>query len=319
MKTTKTSTNKNKSKSNNAASSLKLRNLRYYLSQTTKSLWRNKLMSLSSIMTVAACMIMIIISFTATSNVRLFLDHLENTAGMTVHLDDELTDAQRQVVIQSVLMVSNVANVRLVDPEEALLNMQEQFGFVVGALMDENPLGYSLITDIYDLRLQDETIEQISTIFGVYSIDASADLTDAFIRINNGMAIVGLALIALFGIFSIIIITNTIKLTVNNRRNEIIIMKYVGATDWFIRWPFIIEGILIGVLGGIIPLVITWFTYDGIISSLTGNELSGALLGGFPFRTTAEIFPILIPIVVLMGASIGVLGSASSMRKHLNV
>jgi len=314
MKTTKT--NKGNKKPNNTPSSLKLRNLRYYLSQTVKSLWRNKLMSVSSVLTVAACMIMIIVSFVATTNVSQFLRQLEDESGITVLLEDDLTDAQRQVIMQSILMVSNVSGARIIDPDEALRNLEhgEWLYGLEGLIGAGNPLRYSIVVETYDLRLQEETIERVAEIFGVYFVTSPTDLTDILINLNNGMAIVGLALIALFAIFSIIIITNTIKLTVNNRRNEIIIMKYVGATDWFIRWPFVIEGILIGIIGGVIPLVIAWFTYDGIVA-----WLSSGFLSEFTFRTIAEIFPFLTPIVIFVSAGIGVLGSVSSMRKHLNV
>jgi len=265
-------------------------------------------------------MFMIIISFAATSNVSSFLRQLEDESGMTAFLDDDLTEAQRQVVLQSVLMVSNVSSARMIEPDEAMLDIQDVLGIDFGDLFGEgNPLQYSIVVLTYDLRLQEETIERVAAIFGIDSVSAPIDLTDTLIGINNTMAIVGLALIALFAIFSIIIITNTIKLTVNNRRNEIIIMKYVGATDWFIRWPFIIEGMLIGIFGGVIPLTATWFFYDSIVGSLSGDGIAGAVLGDFAFRSAAEIFPVLIPVVILMGASIGVLGSATSMRKHLNV
>jgi len=120
-------------------------------------------------------------------------------------------------------------------------------------------------------------------------------------------------------ILSIAIITNTIKLTVNSRRNEIIIMKYVGATDWFIRWPFVIEGVLIGMFGGILPLGIIWFLYDGIIENVTQSGLFAVLLEGFPVRSSMDIFPIITPFILLLGMLIGVLGSITSMRKHLNV
>ncbi|MCL2575438.1 MAG: permease-like cell division protein FtsX [Defluviitaleaceae bacterium] len=316
----KTTPNNRKVKSNKA-STLKLRNLRYYLSQTTKSLWRNKFMTISSIITVAACMIMVIASFAATSNLNLFLDHLESTVGMTVFLDEDLSEAGRDIVGQTIMVVENVRDIRIITPEEALENMERQWGMNIEALQgDANPLRWSYMVELYDLSLQSQTVDAVSLIFGVHSIDASADISDTLVFINNVVAIVGLIIIAVLGILSIVIITNTIKLTVNSRRNEIVIMKYVGATDWFIRWPFIIEGVLVGVLGALIPLVAAWFAYDNLVASLTGDTgIFAAMLRGLPFRTTAEIFPFVAPIIILLGAGIGVLGSASSMRKHLNV
>ena len=121
----------------------------------------------------------------------------------------------------------------------------------------------------------------------------------------------------ILGVLAVVIITNTIKLTVNNRRNEIIIMKYVGATDWFIKWPFVIEGMLIGIVGAVIPLGIAWFSYDGLVDNVRYSEF--AMFMQLPFRSASELFPIFAPVTVILGVGIGVLGSISAMRKYLSV
>jgi len=325
-KNSKTNTSKiSQPQKRRGASSLRLRNLKYYTTQSLKSMWRNKFMSFTSMLTVAACMVMVIASFAATSNIGLFLDHLESTMGITVHIDQELTEAQRDLLGQQLLGVDNIVGLLLITPDEALEAMAHRWGDahgIFGAALegaDYHPLSYTFLLELENSRLQQETVDTISIFFGIEYIDHSLEVTDTLTLANNFMAILGIVIIAALAILSIAIITNTIKLTVNSRRNEIIIMKYVGATDWFIRWPFVIEGVLIGMFGGILPLGIIWFLYDGIIENVTQSGLFAVLLEGFPVRSSMDIFPIIAPFILLLGMLIGVLGSITSMRKHLNV
>jgi len=305
-------------------SSLRLRNLKYYTSQSLKSMWRNKFMSLTSMLTVAACMVMVIASFAATSNMSLFLSHLENTVGIVVHIDDELGEGQRVLLGQQLEEVDNVANITLLTPDENLDIMAEMWGDVHGvfrmAVEDErNPLSYTYLLQLDNVRLKQETINTISAFFGVDYIDHAMEVADTLVLANNFIAILGIVIIGVLAILSVAIITNTIKLTVNSRRNEIIIMKYVGATDWFVRWPFVIEGVLIGVFGSLLPLGIVWFFYDGLTENVLQSTLFQALLNDFPVRTSGEIFPIAAPFILVFGMVIGTLGSITSMRRHLDV
>ncbi|MCL2235128.1 MAG: permease-like cell division protein FtsX [Defluviitaleaceae bacterium] len=306
------------------SSSLRLRNLKYYTSQSLKSMWRNKFMSLTSMLTVAACMVMVIASFAATSNMSLFLSHLENTVGIVVHIDDELGESQRVLLGQQLAAADNVANITLFTPDENLDIMAEMWGDVHGvfrmAVEDErNPLSYTYLLQLDNVRMKQETINTISAFFGVDYIDHSMEVADTLVLANNFIAILGIVIIGVLAILSVAIITNTIKLTVNSRRNEIIIMKYVGATDWFVRWPFVIEGVLIGVFGSLLPLGIIWFFYDGLIENVLQSTLFQALLNDFPVRASGEIFPIAAPFILIFGMVIGTLGSITSMRRHLDV
>jgi len=325
-KTNKTNTSKipRPTKKRKRPSSLKLRNFKYYLVQSFKSLMRNKFMFFSSIITVAACMTMVIASFAGTSNVNLFLNHLETSVGITVHINDDLNETQRSLLQEEIGGLENVAITRMVSPDEALASLAAQFGDTEGIFEmalggEENPLSYTIVVDLFNVRQQRQTIEQMEQFFGIDLIRASAEATDMLITANNLMAVTGFAIISILAILSVVIITNTIRLTVNSRRNEIVIMKYVGATDWFIKWPFIIEGMLIGVIGGIIPLIAMWFAYDSLAYGIQNSDLFYIILGELPFRTTSEIFPIVAPFVVILGLAIGTLGSMTSMRKHLNV
>jgi len=305
-----------RAKSNN----FKLRNLKYYLAETLRSLIRNKFMTLTSVATVTACLLIVILSFAIAQNINHILAYIETTVGIEVFIDDELNDAQVEMLSQNILALDNVASTEFIHPDDALVNLAEAWGDEDGLLMAfiyDNPLRRSFRLELNDIRLQRYTVDAVWRMHGVANIAEATAVADMLSTANNYIGIFGVVLILIFAVLSVVIITNTIKLTVNSRRNEILIMRYVGATDWFIKWPFVIEGIMIGVLGAALALTIGWFSYDGIISSVRDFGFIQDLR--LPLRDTTEVFSIFAPIAVILGAIIGVLGSISSMRKHLSV
>ena len=297
----------------------KFRNIKYYLAETFRNLVRNKIMTLTSIVTVSACLLIVVFSYTIASNVNFILAYLETSIPLSVFIDDSLDDAQVDALYQELLQVNNVNSATFVSQEEALKSMAEALGDTEGILMsldEPNPLRRSFTLGLDDIRLQRQTAEDISRLHGVANIREASGVTDMLITLNNFVGIFSGVVMLVLGVLSVVIITNTIKLTVNNRRNEIIIMKYVGATDWFIKWPFVIEGIVIGIFGAAIPIAIAWISYDGIVDNLRDSDFQ--MIFAMPFRTATELFPILVPVVVILGVGIGVLGSISAMRKYLN-
>jgi len=303
-----------KTKSNN----FKLRNLKYYLEETIRGFARNKLMSLTSVATVAACLLIVVFSIAIAQNINSILSYIENTVGVMVFLDDELNDTQAEIIFNSISELDNVASAEYITPEEALTRMANNLGDVDGILLSllyDNPLSRSISIELNDIRQQRTTVDSIHAMTGVRRINEASDITDMMITANSFIGIFSFLIILILGVLAVIIITNTIKLTVNNRRNEIIIMKYVGATDWFIKWPFVIEGVIIGVIGALIPLIVGWFSYESIVSSV-----SSALYPiEIPFLASPEIFPVFSPVIIILGAAIGLLGSISSIRKYLSV
>jgi cell division transport system permease protein len=183
----------------------------------------------------------------------------------------------------------------------------------------DNPLSRELQIDVTDIRSQREVITQREALGedGVRKVTHGMDVADMLVAANNVLRIISLVVISTLGIISVLIIMNTIKLTVNNRRTEISIMKYVGATDWFIRWPFVIEGLLIGFIGAIIPSALCWYGYGGAIDMIA--ESFPALDTLLSFREAVTIFTVLFPLAIVLGMLIGIIGSASSMRKYLKV
>jgi len=298
----------------------KIRNLKYYLTETFRSLVRNKIMTLTSVATVAACLFIVMYSYVIASNINAVLNYLETSIGITVFVDDALDASQVEMLHQELLRLDNVTGTTFIPPEEALANMAEileDTDGILAALDGPNPLRRSFTIELGDIRQQRQTVDEINRLYGVANVREAAGVTDGLITLNNFIFIFSFVVMLILGVLAVVIITNTIKLTVNNRRNEIIIMKYVGATDWFIKWPFVIEGILIGMVGAIIPITIAWLTYDGLMDNLRDSEF--AMFVQLPFRTAAELFPLAAPITVILGVGIGVLGSVSAMRRYLSV
>ncbi len=303
---------------------MKFRSVKYYFEEAFKGVVRNNLMSVTSMLTVASCMLILIFSFCIAVNVDYILEQLETKAGISVYVDDGCSDAQVELIHDKIMTIENVKDVKYISKEEALqtlvdrMETEQQAAFVQG-LENDNPLPRSFEISLYNAREQDETISKLETLKddGIYKINDQRTTTNILIAINNVVRIVSVFIVFMLGLLSVVIIMNTIKLTVNNRKTDINIMKYVGATDWFIKWPFIIEGAIIGVIGAIVPAVIINVSYDGIMGIIGQNM--GAISRLFEFKSSVEIFPLLFPIIIVLGTILGVLGSTLSMKKYLNV
>lgn len=302
------------------SSDLKMRNVKYYIIETFRSLAHNKIMTITSIATVAACLLIVTFSYAIASNVNHILAYLENTIGVAAFIYEDLSSSQIELLYGQILQISNVVAATFVSPEEALQNMAESLGDTQNILLSlgyPNPLRPSFELEMLDISLQAQTVAEVGALYGVANVREVAQLTNAVVTFNNFVGVFSFLIIFILGVLAVVIITNTIKLTVNSRRNEILIMRYIGATEWFIKWPFMMEGIIIGVLGALIPLGLVWFSYDGAISAIRDSEVG--LLLEIPFLEAGDIFPLFVPFTIIIGAIIGALGSISSMRKYLSV
>jgi len=269
-------------------------------------------------------MLILIFSYTLASNVDYVLAQLENRSGMTAFVDDELDDIQTEELRVRIASIENIGVVTLITREEALEIMagrEEDAARAawIRSLEYNNPLPQSFEISLIDGRRHEESLAAIESFLGhgIYLINSDSQTVAALISANNVVRIVSMIVVALLAFLSVVIIVNTIKLTVNARRADINIMKYVGATDWFIKWPFVIEGMLIGLLGAIIPVLMFWLTYDPMIDGARG------ILGEFAtlvrFRDGQDLLALLAPVILAMGAAIGIIGSVVSMRKYLRV
>ena len=299
---------------------MKFRSIKYFFSEAFSGVIRNRLMSVASIGTVAACIFMIIISYCALTNVNYMLTQIEESIGISIFLEDD-ADADTVLALNDQLVTMEyVDSVRYISSEEALDEMKQSWDaedILSGFDETNNPLTGSFEVNLTDISHQSEVVEKIEQLDGVRKIRSSETETEFLVKLSHFLRIFGGVLILALAAISVVIITNTIKLSVFTRRTEISIMNYVGATDWFIRWPFIIEGIIIGIVGASIPIIIAWPLYNKLISII--YEQIPMIHSIVSFRFGIDIFSILLPVALIFGALLGVLGSNISLRKHLNV
>ena len=277
-------------------------------------------MSIASIGTVAACIFMIVISYCALTNVDYMLTQIEESIGIAVFLEEDVNSDKVLEINDQLVNMDHVESVSYISPEDALQEMKESWDaeeILAGFDESNNPLTSSFEVSLDDIQYQSDVVSKIEQIEGVRKIRSSETETEFLVKISNFLRLFGSVLILALAAISVVIITNTVKLSVFTRRTEISIMKYVGATDSFIRWPFVIEGIITGLVGAAIPIIVAWPLYNKLIDVIYAQIPMIRSIVTFKFGI--DIFSVLLPVSLAFGALLGVLGSNISLRKHLNV
>lgn len=291
----------------------------YLLGEGFRNVFHNKKSSGASLAIMCATMLIFGIFFMIIENINSAVKTIELQQGMQVFIQKDATDEQISQIGEQIKAINGVNTIKFISKEDALNYNREKLGnpaLFVG-YDEENPFKASYLVTLTDLKLSSEVQENIYKLDNIASITSQDNTINNLVKIANGIKIVSIVVLSLLVIISIFIIANTIKLTVHARRKEISIMKYVGATDSFIRWPFIIEGIIIGIIAAIISLAILGLAYNLIISKL-GNSAVLAKIG-MSLLSFANISTLLVIVYLVLGIGIGALGSTISMRKYLKV
>lgn len=291
----------------------------YLLGEGFRNVFHNKKSSGASLAIMCATMLIFGIFFMIIENINSAVKKIELQQGMQVFIQKDATDEQISQIGEQIKAINGVNTIKFISKEDALNYNREKLGnpaLFVG-YDEENPFKASYLVTLTDLKLSSEVQENIYKLDNIASITSQDNTINNLVKIANGIKIVSIVVLSLLVIISIFIIANTIKLTVHARRKEISIMKYVGATDSFIRWPFIIEGIIIGIIAAIISLAVLGLAYNLIISKL-GNSAVLAKIG-MSLLSFADISTLLVIVYLVLGIGIGALGSTISMRKYLKV
>ena len=291
----------------------------YLLGEGFRNVFHNKKSSGASLAIMCATMLIFGIFFMIIENINSAVKTIELQQGMQVFIQKDATDEQISQIGEQIKAINGVNTIKFISKEDALNYNREKLGnpaLFVG-YDEENPFKASYLVTLTDLKLSSEVQENIYKLDNIASITSQDNTINNLVKIANGIKIVSIVVLSLLVIISIFIIANTIKLTVHARRKEISIMKYVGATDSFIRWPFIIEGIIIGIIAAIISLAVLGLAYNLIISKL-GNSAVLAKIG-MSLLSFADISTLLVIVYLVLGIGIGALGSTISMRKNLKV
>lgn len=296
---------------------MKINNIGYLLKQGVRGIFSHGFMSFAAVMVTVACLL-IVGSFSAlVYNVNIMVEDLNKTNEVLVYVDSDLPDAEAKSIGTRINTIDNVLMAQFVSREEALeafiADHQEEGAAFTG--VQASDLRHRFVVTLESNELMEQTVSQISQIPGVAKINAEYELAEGFSTLQDVLQIVSLAVIAVLLVVSLLIISNTVKLTMYDRRDEISIMKMVGATNGFIRLPFIVEGFSLGMLGAAIALGAEWGMYDALINRI--EEVDSLQLFNFvPFRQ------LLVPMIFVFcaaGLFVGIVGSWTSIRKFLDV
>lgn len=290
----------------------------YLFKEGISNVFKNKKSTISSLMIMCATMLIFGIFFVIGENINSFVKSVEDAQGINVFLVNTATDDEIEKVGEEILKIEGVRDAKYISKEEALQSMRERLGdSMVEGYIERNIFPASYEVTLTNLELNKEVQENILKIENVDELRSSNLVIDQIIRLAKGIKIVTWVILALLIIISTAIISNTIKLTVHARRKEISIMKYVGATNSFIRWPFLVEGVIIGILAGTISVALIGVAYTAIANQLSGQvffELANIQLIQFK-----DMFELILVVYLGLGTGIGAIGSGISMRKYLDV
>ncbi len=290
--------------------------LSYFWGETFRSLFRNRFMAIASVLTVTLSMFILGIFLSAVLNINHMASYLENQVEMTVYLKDGLTTDQVMGVGKYLKAQPGMKDIKFTNKDEAMKEFRERMGDQQGLLdaINGNPLPASYEMSFQTPEQLKAAAEVVAKYQGVETVQYGKDIIEQLYKVAQVIRISGIVLIVFLAGAELFIISNTIRLTVFARRREIQIMKYVGATNGFIRWPFIFEGMVIGFIGSGIASFILWEGYKAVINAMTE--------AGLVFIPMIPMWPFMLYttlIILAAGVLIGILGSAISLRKYMKV
>ena len=243
---------------------MSLGSIKYLVGEGARNIRANRQMSIASIGVLVACMLLIGAAVLFSLNADAVMGYIESQNDVVVFVKDKASDKEAEGLGDTLMEVDNVASVRYISKKEALEGQMEKLGnssYLMDALMEDNPLPATYYVKVKDLELLSATVEEIQDLDLVLDVNSPTDMAATLVGIKKAVNLGGLAIVAILGAVSILIVSNTIKLTVFNRRREISIMKYVGATDSFIRLPFLVEGVIIGLCSALLAFGLLWVGY----------------------------------------------------------
>lgn len=295
----------------------------YLVKEGAKSIYANRLMSFASIGTLVACMLLIGSSLLFSMNVNEVVGYVEQKNEILAYVEDEISDEELADVDAQIRLIDNIFDIEYLDKDTVLKEQQEQLGesaaLLEGLEGDENPLPATYRMKVEDLSGLASVEMKLSAIPGISGVRVPTSIAETLTSIKRAVATSGMFIVVLLIAVSLVIIANTIKVTVFNRRKEINIMKYVGATDSFIRLPFFVEGFLLGLFSALIAFGLLWVGYNYVLESISGNSSSWiqeAYTNLIPFKTVALE---MLGWFAGGGVGIGVFGSMFFVNKYLKV
>jgi cell division transport system permease protein len=297
---------------------MKLRNVGYFFAEALSNFFKNSLMSLTSIFMTTVSIMVFGIFLLVSINLNFLACELEEQYKIHVYF---ASGTNAYYVEKARLELEKIDGVRRADlftKEQAFDDMfentfKDRYRYLIEGLRDDNPFRDSYKLTLNDIGTADRVAEQAKSIEGVEDVTNKVSVVQNIVKFTNVLKYASLFLVTILGVISIFIISNTIKLVVFSRRREINIMKFIGATNWFVRWPYIIEGLLVGLISGALSFVIVLLGYNEIAQHF------GIFAGMMRFRSIYEMYNLVGSKLLILGISIGAIGSYISIRRYLRV
>lgn len=299
---------------------MRISTIKYTVQQGLRNIGKNKMFSIASIATMIACIFLFGVFYSLIVNVQGVMKNVEESLPIVVYFDKDATDDQIKLIEEKLRQRDDVLQVKYVSAEEAWKEFQDIY-FGEGNTVEgfeENPLVDSDNYEVYmrDVSSQDELVEYAKSLNGVRKVRASSTAADTLKNVSVLLATISGVITTILLVVAVFLISNTVAMGITIRREEIAIMKYIGAKDAFVRAPFIFEGVLIGLVGAIIPLALLFFAYQSAVNYVTKNF--SLLISFIEFMPVEKVYSTLLPVGLLLGVGIGFLGSTLTIKKHLN-
>lgn len=291
----------------------------YTLSQGIRNIFRNIWYSLASIATISACLLLFGIFFAIVSNFYYMVHTAEEGVAVTVFFDEGISDERIQEIGDLLKKRTEVREIKFISADEAWETFSKENLGEYAEGFTENPLEDCANYEIYlnDVSMQNSLVTYLESVDGIREVNHSEMTANLLTGVNSLIIYISVAIIIILLAVSVFLISNTVMIGISIRKEEIGIMKYIGATDFFVRAPFVVEGVLIGLVGSSIPLAMLHWIYRYIIDFISTNfSVLTEVLNFLPVKT---IFSYLTPVSLLVGVGIGFIGSFTTVRKHLKV
>ena len=302
---------------------MRISSFMYSIRQGINNIKRTLLFSLASIGTIVSCLFLFGLFYCVIVNFRTAMTDLENTVTISVFFDEGVTDENITMIGQQIRLRDEVNTLDFISADEAWKQYaEEKFDdpqAAIDAFQGDNPLKNSASYKITlkDLSNQAEFVQYLKGLTGVRKVLSSEVTADGVAALNSVVSYASIGIIVILLLVSIFLISNTITIGITVRKEEIGIMKLIGATNFFVRAPFIVEGVVIGLVGSLIPLILIYYMYDTVVQYIIGRF--SVVQSLFAFVPAKEIFAVLIPLSAGIGIGLGLIGSLLTTRKHLKV
>ena len=296
---------------------MKINNFGYLLKEGIRGIFLHGFMSFAAICVTVACLLIVGLFSSLVYNLNIMVEDLNKTNEVIAYVDETISDAEARSIGSSINRIENVHNSQFITREKALEDFIAKYDnpeYFSGLEADTLEHRYSIV--LVDNRQLEQTVEALLAIPGIVEVEAANELAEGFATLQDVLEIVSILVIGILLIVSLLIISNTVKLAMYDRRDEIAIMKMVGATNGFIRLPFVVEGFTLGMVGAGIAFGVEWALYDGLVTRIEQMDMALNVFNFVPF--TQLLWP-MIATFVAAGLFVGVVGSWTSIRKFMDV